>query len=420
MKNAIFVITTLALAAFSSPGAAATFTTEGYTVDILTSLALNQPRAINDHGQVTGRAASRGFFSPYLYDPDAGTVFIRDETGENLIEGVDINNDGTVVGVAPSFTESFQWSAEDGYQKVTDTIDLLSGPREISTRLTAINNNGTAVGTTSLIRSGPNTRIEVWQDGEIVDRSFDLTALGGPDNVFSMFPFDINDHGQILGFAQSTTTGVARGIWDVDGSFTALEIPDGFLSVAPTAINNKGQVVGLAQRLSATGESEGLPYFWDPINGASVFIDSMPTNPDGSIFTPTIGGINDFGQFVGSIAYDLEDGSRRFTGALWESDGTLLELDTLFEDQSLWLFNAIDINNKGQILGRMSTRSPLQFFNGGYVLTPDVAPGVTPVPLPASASMLLAGTVLLGWAGGRRRVNREGRRQRVTGSIPEL
>lgn len=363
--------------------------------------ASNQPRAINDRGQVTGRARSNGFRSPYVFNSINDTTFLRNATGENLFEGIDINNDGVVVGVEPSFGVSFQWSEAGGYKKITDTIELSSGPRDISTRLYSINNNGTAVGTTSIVRPGLGTRIEVWQNGELVDRPFDLTGFGDRDSLYRTFATDINDRGQILGFGDSITTGVTNGIWDVDGSFTPLDIPDGFHSVRPSSINNNGQVAGIAFRLSAAGASEGLPYFWDPLTGASVFSEDALTNPDGSIITPTIGGINDFGQFVGSIAYDLEDGTRRFTGALWESNGTMLELENIFEDDSLWLFDAVDINNKGQITGRMSTRSPLRFFNGGYVLTPHELPEVTQVPLPASAPLMLAGAVLLGWAGRR-------------------
>lgn len=404
MKTTPALATTLALSLLAAPASAAT-----YTLDILTELGgLVQPRAINDNGQVTGRYASNGFFSPFLYDPDEGVVAIRDVTGENVSEGVDINNNGVVAGVSFDRSESFQWSQDGGHTRVVDTYEFFNGPGEIFTRLYAINNNGTAVVQTSVANRGnPTSRIEVFQDGQRIDRTFDLSAFGDFNRLVSITPTDINDQGQVLGLVQSRDTGLTSGIWDEDGSFTPLEVPDGFLSVTGSSMNNLGQVAGVARRLNAAGRFEGLPYFWDPLTGASVFSEDLLTNPDGSIFTPMIGGINDFGQFVGSIAYDLPDGTRRTTGGLWNSDGSFLELENIaltneFDKDLVWLFDAVDINNKGQITGRMSTRSPAQFFTGAYVLTPEEAPGgLTPVPLPAAGWALL--TALMGLMALKRR-----------------
>ena len=154
----------------------------------------------------------------------------------------------------------------------------------------------------------------------------DLGTFGGRSAQAS----DINDAGQVVGIAASTTSGGRPFIWQ-NGVMTDLGTLGGNSGNAQ-AINGEGQVAGYSavalNQARATRWTSGGPTDLTPgMNGSNAT------------------GINDLGQVVLNFNYS--------TAFLWEN-GSLTPLG----DLGLGLSFATDINNAGQAVGSSSTDDP--------------------------------------------------------------
>ena len=143
----------------------------------------------------------------------------------------------------------------------------------------------------------------------------------------------INDNGRSVGFSASCTDAHAL-IWQ-DGMATDLGGLGGTSSIA-NAINNQNQVVGQS---NLAGDTIFHAFLWQ--DGVMTDLGTLPGH-----FLSVAFGVNSKGQIVGQSCSDVE-----CRAVLWEG-GVMTDLNDLIPpDSSLFLFEPISINSRGQIAG---------------------------------------------------------------------
>jgi len=148
-----------------------------------------------------------------------------------------------------------------------------------------------------------------------------VTDLGTFNNLQSAAANDINDDGQVAGYA------AARAFVWQNGTLTQLPSNGGS---SATAINTAGQAAGHARPAPAANPH---PVRWD--DGTLIDLaPNLPANEHGQA-----NGINDLGQVVGVVNY--------WVGLLWDSNGVATNLGPLGGGGSF----PNDINNAGQVVG---------------------------------------------------------------------
>jgi probable HAF family extracellular repeat protein len=335
-------------------------------------------RAINSKGQVTGYAQDANFATrAFFYDGamhDLGTL------GGSFSVGNGINADGRIVGYSDTGSEIHAF-LYDGSMR---DLGTLSSGLSIGS---GINADGQIAGT-----SGQHHAF-------LYDGKFhDLGTLGGSYSEAR----GINDSGQITGISGELPT---RAFF-YDGTMRDLGTLGGNDSFG-NAINNSGQVAGYAV---TSGDPQHAYYH--------AFISA----PNGGPLTDlgTLGGdfsngqaINAHGQVVGlsSTGDTSPDGFAVVHAFVYEA-GVMFDLNQrltgLDQDTSLELFDALGINDSGQIIayGRLD-RNGLSLGGQSFLLTP------APVPIQSPAFLLAPALGCLGLI--RRRVYQSGRKPRFPG-----
>lgn len=158
-------------------------------------------------------------------------------------------------------------------------------------------------------------------------RAFRWAADGGPQllpllaGATASEAKAINETGQIVG-SMTTSSGTQAVLWDSALQPTALDAP-GYVDSAAVDINNRGQIAGFATR-SADGDLRALR--WDGLGASIVALTDPPLiSEDDELTGPFPTAINDAGWVVG--IYFLSAGNCFGRGILWDQTGALARHD---------------------------------------------------------------------------------------------
>lgn len=339
---------------------------------------------VNASGQVTGYTIIDGVEHAYIYS--AGQMRVLGEptvtSGPNAATytqswGTAINNAGQVVGYARAEgslkTQPMLWQA-DGTPVFIGAFGELGAGQAYG-----INNNGVVVG---VAQYGDGTANRAFTYNTATGK-VDYGTLDNSSNQSESFFYGINDAGHIVGDGYIGLS-PQRLLLRADLSspqVTVITSPSGDPAAGHmSAINNAGVGIGY------TGHTfEERPFMVMPDNTV-VPIDFSALNLTGAIGV-TASGINSHGDIVGRASDDSTFGIWLF------SNGEAVLLNDQVADLTGWdgLYNALGINDAGQIVGT-------GLYNG--VTTAFL---LTPVPEPASISLLLAGGAMLLLRGRQRR-----------------
>jgi uncharacterized membrane protein len=278
---------------------------------------------INEDGDVVGyyAACTLGPNQAFLWTADAGLVTL-DIPGATESTAQDICGEW-IVGYFNDPSDQF-----NNLALLRDGSDLIVIPPPEGTFSVAhaVNDlQGIVVGSTALGGF-------VWRDGE-------LTTMG-PFAPGAAQPMDVNDAGQVVGWAGSTAPShpTARGfIWE-EGAVTMLPaIPDGVTS-AISAINNRGQAVGSG--LVSPEDIVARPFLWT--NEEMVSLGSLP-----GYDWCGAADINDHSAVIGNCTDDDETDAT----FLWQN-GSIWNLNDLVQSEtSVGVLRVWAMNNRGQITG---------------------------------------------------------------------
>jgi probable HAF family extracellular repeat protein len=291
--------------------------------------------AINDAGQITGFAQTRGQYRPFLLTPipddttpptSRASVFPRSDAAGWHRGAVTItliaSDDPDGTGLR-SITYAARGAQRIQSTAVNGTVATIRIRAEGETTFTyfATDNAGNAEAERTL-----TLRV---RKGEVTSQTYrvrDLGTLGGANSR----ALDINNRGEIVGFAYP-----ARGEYHAflyrDGSMRDLGTLGGVASQA-FALNDRGEIVGWAQRAPSVNSTHGFLYR----DGAMVGLGTL-----GGLHSYAQN-INEAGQIVGWAS--LPSGNQR---AFLYQDGKMADLGTLGGRQS----SAWAINDSGQIVG---------------------------------------------------------------------
>jgi probable HAF family extracellular repeat protein len=175
-------------------------------------------------------------------------------------------------------------------------------------------------------------------------------AAGDPDAQ----AFAINDRGDAGGTSGSCTAGPIRAVVWQNGTPTVLPSLGGVFNIA-FSINNKGDAAGQAD---LPGDATHHAVLWH--NGAVLDLGTINGLP-----MSLANAMNDNGQIVGFS--QNADGSDT-VAELWQNGRTWDLNNLITADSGMFLIEALDINNRGQITGYALTQSQKVH---GFLLTPS-------------------------------------------------
>jgi len=216
--------------------------------------------------------------------------------------------------------------------RIGDEAFNLSGVRPT---IHDINEKGEMVGSGPLVPGGPDRAILLSNDMTI-DLG-DLTGGASP-NAFALA---INDLSQVTGtnlVQGGSGIQLARGFLWEGGQIRDLDV-DQIPFDNPLDINNRGQIVGV----SISPENVERPFLWQA--GTTTFLETESASCPG-FFGGSPRAINNNGVIVGAI------NSR---AVLWQAGGG--EITPLEPPFALQMGEAVDVNDRGQVIGF--------YFNGG-------------------------------------------------------
>ena len=272
--------------------------------------------------------------------PEAATVPATPD-GQTGTGALGVNDRGQILAVYEGRDRTVRHFVRDrqGRFAVIDDPPGTSG-NGLTYEAVDINNRGEIVGFYNDDRGVTTT-------GFLRSRKGRFTDVNVPGSVVTG-PLRINDRRQVVGI-YADAGGAVHGFLGDDGQFATIDVP-GATATVVLGINNRGQTVG--SYVDAGGAYHGF------LRERDGDVTTLPEAPGAE---PTMGGtqpamINDRGQIVG-VAYDAKGGSRGFLldrGRFTLLDGT----------RGATYTRALDIDNRGRIVGDYGTRPPVGDGNG--------------------------------------------------------
>lgn len=361
----------------------------GYTITALTPATgydASYAYGVNASGQVTGYAIVNGLEQAYVYSSGqmhflGGTTM---NSGPNAgiythTWGTAINNAGQIVGYAQT-DDSFK-SQPMLWQADGTPVFIGAFGAQGSGQAYAINNNGVVVGNAQY---GDGTANRAFTYNTTTGK-IDYGTLDNSSNQSESFFYGINDAGHIVGdgYIGDSPTKVLLSADLSSPTVTVIDSASGTpVAGHMTAVNSAGVGIGYAGHTF-----EETPFMVLADNTVQAFdLSGLHLSDEAGV---TASAINSHGDVVGRVVDSSGFGIWIYSG------GQAFSLNGEVINMAGWdmITNAIGINDAGQIVGT-------GIYNG--VTTAFL---MTPVPEPASVSLMLAGGALL-WACRRQRRTR--------------
>jgi probable HAF family extracellular repeat protein len=328
-----------------------------YRVTDLGALASNHAGLagdLNDLGHVTGTSGPpmSTAWRATLWQGRDGLLDLGVAPGFASSYAGAVNNAGQAVGTnradaGVAYDRAFRWSAAGGMQ----LLPPLPGG-DTATSAFDINDTGMVAGSSyRVVDFGSYEQAVVWN------------AAGVPTSLGPGEAYAINDLGQAVGVAPDGWRQVGF-LWDPVQGISILPIPDASIFISD--INNRGQVIGMTTKPSSDGNYHA--FVWSALGGVQSF---------GEGWSPLPLAINEHGAVVGSAW--LVGGTRAF---LWTAADGMQDLNGMLDEaEGTWLYEAVGINEAGQI----AATALVDGQQHGVLLTP--------VPEPAALALFVIGLV---------------------------
>lgn len=300
---------------------------------------------MNDNGKVAGEMEENEAEFAFLLEENN---LLRISFGEACINVEDLNDQDQIL--LDLDDKPFLWDAQNGLREISIPVE------GYNLSAVSLNNKGQV-----FLMASPNIEEEkeeeykegiyididpssckkslffIWEDQkELIPISiFDLI-----EPSYCVLPGIINDKGQIsfILIHAEDTSAIGFCIWE-EGKLTQKYFPEGEEKYfIPFDLNNRGDVVGIVGKKDSNEIASRL-WFND---GSTVTVGEE--NHEIILIK-----INDLGQAVGEKVLISNDIEKR--AILWSEKDGLQDLNNLFpQEENHRLIEALDINNKGQIL----------------------------------------------------------------------
>jgi probable HAF family extracellular repeat protein len=294
---------------------------------------------LSENGKAVGRFfGSNGLYAGFSWQN--GVMTDIGSLGGGLTQALDVRDDGTVVGhsrVSMSSNTERAFRYLDG--QWTDLGTLVGGTHSYAR---AINNAGVVAGMSTGRAPGNEDlqRAVIWSGGQITD----LGTFGGE---FSE-GFDINNVGQVVGWAWDAARRARGFVWSAQGGMVDLGDFGVAGSVVGRAVSDLGVVVGSAP--VAGGNTHAFRWIGGVMTDLGVLPEAGQPGPFGpELMTTVAAGVNSLGHIVGSSYPASNQPPLRPGPWIWQ-EGVMRNLNDLVGPG--WVIEAASgINDAGQIIG---------------------------------------------------------------------
>jgi probable HAF family extracellular repeat protein len=216
-----------------------------------------------------------------------------------------VNNRGQIVGWAengvvdptcnnqPPVSQFLQFEAAIWGPELTEMTQLPPYPGDPDSAATAINDRGQIIGISGLCANAVGGASAVhallWENGQTIN----LGNLGA--SIWNT-PVSLNNHGQIVGFANNTESNSQAFLWTEESrKMRALPFIGNDNSSVAYDINEKGQIVGISS--GGTEPSGARAFLYD--NEKMMDLNGLVLG-ESSLYLFLAQGINDQGEIVGT------------------------------------------------------------------------------------------------------------------------